>query len=153
MNSQNEIFEAGDATALICVRDKNIQPIVADQLKSLGYKMQSGLFREDVALRLKTHAYDVLVVEEGFENVQSELNPVIMDCCNLSPGHRRSVFVVLIGPDLESADGMQAFQRSVDLVVAAKDLGRLAGILRRNLEDHQLRYRPFLECAERALMT
>ena len=153
MKPQNEVFESGDVAALICVGDEKMHSIVAEQLSSLGYEMQSGLFREDVTLRLQTNAYDLLVVEEGFENAGSECSPIVRDCRDLSPEHRRSVFIVLIGRDLRSANGMQAFQHSVDLVVATEDLERLASILRRNYEDYQLRYQPFLECAERVFMS
>jgi hypothetical protein len=145
---QTEIFESEEATALICESDEKLQSVVAEQIRSLGLKTQLGLFREDVAVRLQTNAYDVLIVSEGFENVEGEWNPIIMDCCDLSPAHRRSIFIVLTGPEFKTEDGVQAFQRSVDLVVSTADLGRLGGILRRGLDDHKLRYRPFQECAE-----
>ncbi len=144
--------QSQSATALICVSDDITRSAVSDQLTLLGYELHSGLFREDVALRLQTHAYNLLVLEEGFENLEGERNPVIMDCRGLSPEQRRSVFIVLIGPDFKSEDGMQAFQYSVDLVFATEDLSSLAGVLGRSVEEHQFRYQPFLECIDRALV-
>ena len=152
MKSPNELFEADDSTALLCIENESIRSVVTDQLKSLGFKMQSGLFREDVALRLQTHAYDLLVVSDGFEQGEGESNRIVMDCCESSPEHRRSLFLALIGPDFVSEDGMQAFRHSVDLVVATADVGRLAPMLRRSLDEHEDRYRRFRECAERAIM-
>ena len=68
MEFQNslDIFEPGDLTALVCSDVPEVQRLVVDQLSSLNYKMHTGLFIEDVLLKLRAHSYDVVVIAENF---------------------------------------------------------------------------------------
>jgi hypothetical protein len=152
MKPRHDTFETGDATALICVDDPNLQPIVADQLDALEFKIHTGLFREDIVMRLQMHAYDVLVVHDRFEGGELATNPILAACRELSPEQRRAHSVVLIGADFLTEDGLQAFQLSVDLVCSLSDLGNLAVVLRRSLEERALFYRHFKACLEKAAL-
>jgi hypothetical protein len=55
MQIQNrfDIFEPGDLTALVCLDVPEVQRIVVDQLVQLGYKLHTGLFVEDILLKLR----------------------------------------------------------------------------------------------------
>lgn len=152
MKPRNDSFEIGDSTALVCVDDEEIEPVVADQLDSLGFKIHTGLFREDIFVRIQTHTYDVLVVHDRYEGGDLETNGVLENCRRLIPEQRRAIFIVLVGANLPTKDGLLAFQYSVDLVCGLPDLGNLAAILERCLEERKLFYRHFEACEEEAAL-
>ena len=61
-----DIFEPGDLTALVCIDQPEYQQQIVEQLSSMDYKIHVGLFAEDISLKLKTHVYDVVVIDEHF---------------------------------------------------------------------------------------
>ena len=71
-----DLFEPGDQTALVCLDVPEVQRIVVDQLTALGYKIHTGLFVEDIQLKLRTHVYDVVVVAEHFNAADIETNAI-----------------------------------------------------------------------------
>ena len=152
MKPRHDHFESGENAALICVDDPKILQIVSDQLDAANFKIHTGLFHEDIVLRLQTYTYSALVVHERFEGGDLESNMVLKACRELSPTQRRAHFVVLIGADLPTEDGLLAFQHSVDLVCGLADLEKLSVVLRRALEAQDLSYQRFNQCLEQATL-
>jgi hypothetical protein len=59
---------------------------------------------------------------------------------------RREMFVVLIGQRFKTADHLQAFMESVNLLLHPDDLPQLVTFLGRGLRDHERFYKVFTEC-------
>ena len=59
-----DLFEPGDKTALVCVDVPEMQRLTVENLTELQYKLHTGLFVEDILLKLQTHVYDVVVFSE-----------------------------------------------------------------------------------------
>ena len=70
-----DIFEPGDLTALVCIDQPEYQQQIVDQLSSMDYKIHVGLFAEDISLKLKTHVYDVVVIDEHFGRLLPRQQP------------------------------------------------------------------------------
>ena len=151
MEPQNrlDLFEPGDQTALVCLDVPEVQRIVVDQLTALGYKIHTGLFTEDILLKLRTHIYDVVVVAEHFNASDIETNPILAEAVHTPAEQRRRQFVAVVGSSFVTNDEMEAFQHSVDLVVGLVDVVNLRPVLRRGLRRAQEFYAPFHE-AEKA---
>ena len=66
VQSRYDFFEPGDQTALVCIDDAEIQKMAVEQVTALEYKIHTGLFCEDISLKLKTHSYDVVIIYENF---------------------------------------------------------------------------------------
>jgi len=47
-------------------RRGEVQRAVVDQLVSLNYRIHTGLFVEDITLKIKTHPYNVIAIYETF---------------------------------------------------------------------------------------
>jgi hypothetical protein len=137
---------AGQLTALICVDDTTIQKIVSDKLSGMGYSISVGLFVEDIALKLRAQAYEVVVIHENFNQADLEANQALAETRRIPLAQRRAQFVVLVGPTMVTNNEMQAFEHSVDLVFGVSDLENLAPVLRRALAKHEEFYLPFNEC-------
>jgi len=143
--SRLDLFEVGDLTALVCVDVPEVQRIVVDQLTSLNYKIHTGLFLEDILLKMRAHVYDVVVISEHFNANDMASNPIIAAAITAPSQERRRQFLVAIGSSLATNDEMQAFQYSVDLVVGLSDVVNLRPVLRRGVMRVGEFYAPFRE--------
>ena len=111
----------------------------------MDYKIHVGLFAEDITLKLKTHVYDVVVIDENFGGCYLGNNQVLYEAINLPPGQRRSQFLVLIGTSVMTNDEMMAFIYSVDLCFNVNDLGNLKPVLRRGVARQKEFFHVFIE--------
>jgi hypothetical protein len=150
IQNRHDIFEPDDKTALVCVDEPEVQRAVLEQLGELGYRIHTGLFAEDISLKLRAHTYDVVVIFETFAGSVAEGNPVLLETIRTPTAHRRDQFVVLVGPNMITANDMQAFQYSVDLVFSLSDLANFKPVLRRGVAKHTEFYRRFNECLRMA---
>lgn len=141
--SRLDVFEPGDLTALVCVDVPEVQRIVVDQLTSLNYKIHTGLFLEDILLKMRAHVYDVVVISEHFNASDMASNPLVAAAVAAPSEQRRRQFLVAIGSSLTTNDEMQAFQFSVDLVVSLADVINLRPVLRRGVLRMTEFYAPF----------
>lgn len=150
IQTRHDIFEPDDQTALVCVDEAEVQRAVVEQLAELGYRIHTGLFAEDISLKLKAHTYDVVAIYETFAGSIAEGNPVLIESTRTPSAQRRDQFVVLIGPNMVTNDELQAFQYSVDLVFSVSDLANFKPVLRRSVARHTEFYRRFNECLRMA---
>ena len=144
-NVRYDIFEQGDQTALVCIDDKEVQEITVSHLGSLNYKIHTGLFPEDVSLKLRSHTYDVVLVYENFNECDLETNQVLKEVIGVPAEQRRQQFVVLVGSNMVTGDEMQAFIYSVDLTISLSDLSNLKTVLRREVLRHKEFYAHFVD--------
>ncbi|MGB8353771.1 MAG: hypothetical protein WCD79_07790 [Chthoniobacteraceae bacterium] len=140
-----DIFEEGDQTALVCIDDPEVQEATVAELTAVNYKIHTGLFPEDVALKLRTHNYSVVVVYESFNGSDLETNQVLKEVINVPAEQRRHQFIILVGPNMVTNDEMQAFICSVDLTFSLSDLPNLKTVLRRAVARHREFYSNFIE--------
>ena len=141
--SRLDLFEPGDLTALVCVDVPEVQRILVDQLTSLNYKIHTGLFLEDILLKLRAHSYDVVIISEHFNASDISTNPIIAAAVTAPAEQRRKQFLVAVGSTLVTNDELQAFQHSVDLVVNLADVVNLRPVLRRGVLRMSEFYAPF----------
>jgi len=146
--SRLDLFEPGDQTALVCVDVPEVQRIVVDQLTTLNYKIHTGLFLDDILLKMRTHAYDVIVISEHFNASDMMSNPLVQAAVAAPSEQRRAQFLVAVGSTLTTNDEMQAFQYSVDLVVNLSDIVNLRPVLRRGVMRMNEFYTPFREAVK-----
>ena len=151
MEPQNrlDLFEPGDQTALVCLDVPEVQRIVVDQLTALGYKIHTGLFTEDIVLKMHAHIYDVIVVSEHFNASDIETNPILAEAIHVPAEQRRRQLLAVVGSSFVTNDEMEAFQHSIDLVVGLADVVNMRPVIRRALRRAQEFYAPFHE-AEKA---
>lgn len=140
-----DIFEPGDLTALVCVDQPEYQNYIVEQLSSMDYKIHVGLFPEDISLKLKTHVYDVVVIDEHFNGCHLSNNGVLYEAVTLPGLQRRTQFLVLVGTSVMTNDEMMAFIFSVDLCFNVNDLANLKPVLRRGVARQKDFFHVFIE--------
>ena len=94
--------------------------------------------------RLRFNQYHVILLEDDFEGKSP--NPITGYLTGLNMNIRREIFVVLIGQRFKTADHLQAFMESVNLLLHPDDLPQLVTFLSRGLRDHERFYKVFTEC-------
>lgn len=132
-------------SVLLCVDDAAMQAKLAEQLTG-DFQVFTGLFAEDISLKLRTNDFDVVVISSNFGGSEIEFNPVLKDATHLPIAQRRRQYIALVGPELATNDELQAFQHSVDLVFGVSDLENFKPVMRRGLARHHEFYRTFNEC-------
>ncbi len=145
LEARYDIFEPGDLTALVCVEEAEPQQRIVQALTSLDYKVHTGLFAEDISLKIRTHPYDVIFVDENFGGQPVSQNPILAEIIQLPNFQRRDQFVVLVGTSVMTNDEMSAFIYSVDLVFNIGDVVNLKPVLRRGVTRQKEFYHMFKE--------
>jgi hypothetical protein len=140
-----DLFEPGDTTALVCVDVPEVQRLTVDNLTELGCKIHTGLFVEDIMLKLQTHAYDVVVIAEQFSGTDLRANPILQATLEIPPAQRRKQLVVLVGASFHTDSDMQSWANSADLVVNLADVPNIKHVLRRCMQRSRVFYTPYSE--------
>ena len=94
LESRYDIFEPGDLTALVCVEQPEPQQKIVQHLTSMDYKVHTGLFAEDISLKIRTHPYDIVFIDENFGGQPISHNPVLAEVIQLPTLQRRDQYVV-----------------------------------------------------------
>ncbi len=138
-----DLFEPGDKTALVCVDVPDVQRLVVENLGELEYKIHTGLYTDDVLLKLQAHLYDVVVISEHFNDSSLETNPIIQAAVEMPVSQRRQQLMVLVGSAMHTDSEMEAWSQSVDLVVSLADVPNLKHVLRRAVQRTKTFYEPY----------
>jgi hypothetical protein len=140
-----DLFEPGDTTALVCVDIPEVQRLTVENLTELGCKIHTGLFVEDIMLKLQTHAYDVVIVSEQFSGTDLRTNPILEATLDIPPNQRRKQLVVVVGASVHTDSDMEAWANSADLVVNLADVPNIKHVLRRCMQRSRVFYTPYSE--------
>ena len=73
----------------------------------------------------------------------AETHPVLAQLASIPLDMRRSLFVILVGPELTSFSKMEAFALSVDLVIRPQDISNLKAIVGQGLAAQEAFYASF----------
>ncbi|MDZ4815191.1 MAG: hypothetical protein SGI71_02870 [Verrucomicrobiota bacterium] len=141
--STNQFFDVGDKTALVCVDNIEYQNMVVNALTQMGYKIHVGFFLEDIAVKVRSHQYDVIVIYEAFMGMTLADNAVLMELQGIPMTQRRFQTVVLLGESMPTADRLSGFLFSVTLTVNPVDLQQIDVLIRRCVLEQDEFYHTF----------
>lgn len=145
MASLYDVFEPGDSTALVAFDQPRHAEVVSKQLTAIDYKVHGTDSYEELLIQIKTHQYDLIVVQADYAGWRAEENEILTTICRLPAEIRRNEYIVLMGDALPTNDEMLAFIYSVDLVFDYADMTTFKAVLRRGLARHADFYRVFRE--------
>jgi CheY-like chemotaxis protein len=138
-----DFLEQGAQTALVCEDDPAIREKIRSKLKKMNYRITEVSSQRDAMKNMRFHVYNLIVLNESFENSSLENNHILRYVNSLNMAMRRDIFVVLVGNNFRTMDNMTAFANSVNIVANATDLNQLEVILKKSLADHQEFYQTF----------
>jgi CheY-like chemotaxis protein len=134
----------GQSTALLCLDRDDAREVLQAVLQGMGYVVDMPMAVDQALQRLRFNQYHIIVLAEDFRG--SSPNPIAAYLAWLSMNIRRDMFVVLVGERFKTADHLQAFIESVNLVLHPDDLPRIETFINQGLKDHERLYKVFVDC-------
>lgn len=143
-----DFSEEGQKTALLC--DENNKEVIKSVLSELDYKVSIASSSDDAINRMRFTLYDVIILNEEFDNSTPENNKVLKHIQQMAMPTRRRIFFTLTGKNLRTLDNMTAFVKSANLVANIKDLSNLKSIIKKSAADNERFYKVFKEVLKAA---
>lgn len=140
-----EFLEAGAKTAVICEPVPARRAEIRTVVESMKYHILESENARDTLKQMRFHDFDLVVLNERFDTRDPEMNHVLKYLGQLNMTSRRNMFLVLLSERLRTMDKMQAFNKSVNLIVNLDDMENFSRILQAGLADHGRFYRVFKE--------
>src|SRR5262245_22333941 len=136
-------LQPGQSAALLCVNREESRRELKAILEGMGYVVDISMGPDHAHQRLRFDQYHVVLLADDFGGQFP--NPVAEYLAGLNMNTRREMFVVMIGLRFKTADHLQAFIESVNLVLHPDDLLGLPAFLSQRMKDHERFYRVFTE--------
>ncbi len=140
-----EFLEEGAKTAVICEPDPERRARIREVVEAMEYHILEAENARDTLKQMRFHDFDLVVLNELFDTRDAEMNHVLKYLSQLNMTARRKMFLVLLSENLRTMDKMQAFNKSVNLIVNLNDMGNFERILQAGITDHDNFYRVFKE--------
>jgi predicted Zn finger-like uncharacterized protein len=137
-------FVEDQRLAIICFEQPKVQVAVRAALEGLGYTVHVPAKADDVVQRLRQNRYDVLLLHEDYGG-SPENNLVLLTIQPMTMAHRRHMCVGLVGKQFRTFDHMLAFAKSVNFVVAERELNKIKAITHQAVAENDRFYRVFRE--------
>jgi len=140
-----DFVEEEGKTALVCESDPEFKKRVLEALHLMEYNITEAKNGRDVLKKMRYHNYDVIVLNEKFDNPNPDANPVMMNLERMQMSTRRNIFVTLLSERFRTMDNMTAFQKSVNIIINTRNIEDFGKIFSRGVTDHEYFYRVFRE--------
>jgi CheY-like chemotaxis protein len=140
-----DFLPQGVKTALVCESDPGILSKLRFALKQMGYHTVEPESATDALKKMRFHSFDLIVMNELFNCLSPDDNPILTFLNDLVMSMRRNMFVALITTRFRTMDNMAAFNKSVNVVIHLRNLDEVAKVLRRAIDEHQAFYGVFQE--------
>jgi predicted Zn finger-like uncharacterized protein len=132
--------------ALIAFPSPELAGAVGSVLVRLGFAVDQLDSNDDKLIRLQQGDYDIVATARN--GVPEERNPYRLVQL-LPPEVRRRLFLLLVGDDLQTGEGSQAFALLADLVVNAKDAAQTDRLVLQALHERRRLYQTFWDVEDR----
>jgi predicted Zn finger-like uncharacterized protein len=137
-------LQPGQSAALLCVNQGEVRDQLKAMFEGMDYVVDIPAAAGNALQRLRFNQYHVVVLDDDFEGKSA--HSVAAYLAGLNMNIRREMFVVSIGQRFKTADHLQAFMESANLILHPDDLPRLSTFLTRGMRDQELFYKVFTEC-------
>ena len=145
-----DFIEEEGLTALVCESNPTVRRTISDALDALEYQITEAESTRDALKRMRYHNYDLFVVNETFDSENPETNGILLYLERLGMTVRRNMFVALISDRFRTMDNMMALNKSVNLIINAKNIEDIGKILSRSITENEYFYRVFKESLKEA---
>ncbi len=111
------LMESGQPTCLICVSDPKLKRKYENIVLKLGYQPLEGVDLPDALKKMREWVYDMIIVDENFDDIETGENGVLIYIERLEMVVRRKMFVVVVSKRYNTMDTMAQFLMSADLLL------------------------------------
>jgi predicted Zn finger-like uncharacterized protein len=138
-----QFLEEGAKTSMLCINNEALRSHVRTVVEGSGYHVLETSTPRDTLRQMRFHDFDLVVLDELFGTREPAMNHVLKYVGQLTMDSRRGMFVVLISDRFSTGDNMQAFHKSVNIIVNPTDINQFNILLKRGLGEHEAFYRIF----------
>lgn len=138
-----DFVEEEGKTALVCEPDAAVKKTVIAALEQMEYHITDAKDAAEALSNMRYHVYDLVLVNEAFDTSDPDRNRVLNYLERLPMAIRRNIFVVLLSGRYRTQDNMMAFNKSVNMILNAKNIRGIGKILGRSITENDLFYRVY----------
>ena len=139
----------GAATqVLVAVPDRAVAGALTLPLTRIGHTIEMLDTPEEGGRLLEQGLYGIVITTRTAA-VPGKTEMLYQRVTRLNPDARRRIFLILVGEDLKTGDGTQAFVLQADFVVNPRDAGTVEGALLNAMAERNRVYQAFLEARKR----
>ena len=135
--------------AMVCFDSASQRATVKTSLDGLGYTVHIPLTPDDAVHRVRANHYELLILHEEYGGT-TESNLLLQTIQPMTMVLRRYMCVGLAGREFRTFDYLTAFTKSVNFVVAERELSKIRGIVRQAVAENDQFYRVFRESMRNA---
>lgn len=132
-------------TALICENDPENREKIRIALDLMEYSVTIAENTRDALKNMRYHTYDLVVLNEGFDTANPDVNGILIYLNRLVMMERRAITLFLLTERYNTFDPMMAYNRSANVVVNTRDIDKIDTILQKGLNDYEAMYKIFKE--------
>lgn len=140
-----DFMELSAESALVCESDPALRTTLSEAMKEMGYITTEVTTAKDALKNLRFHTYSVIVVNEKFDSSDVSKNAVLHYLAHMNMSTRRDIFVVMISETIRTMDTMEAYNKSVNLIINTSNLNDFSNILKHAKSEHEAFYHVFKE--------
>jgi hypothetical protein len=144
-DDDEELVVYGENDQLALVLDETNQSTWTQALESRDYKIQYAKSPEHAVHKMKFTHFHFIALHENYGNKDLGNNPIYKTLLEMPMVTRRNIFVALMGANFKTLNNMQAFQKSANVVINEKDLGKLDDVLKKAITENEMFYKVFKE--------
>ena len=133
--------DGASGRALIALEDQSLQNALSAALQRIGFGVDLAPDAEQGIRSLERDSYALVATSRNGSSKGSVLYDRVI---TLAPDVRRNLFLVLVGSDLSTGDGMQAFAAMADLMLSSNDIGASDELLRSTMDERTRLYKNLL---------
>jgi hypothetical protein len=137
------IYDENDQIALVL--DDNNKDVWTKALEAKRFKIQYAKSPEYAVHKMKFTHFHFVALNENFGNVALDESPIYQTVIEMPMVTRRNIFFALVGANFKSLNNMQAYQKSANVVINEKDLGKLEDILKKSISENEIFYKVYKE--------
>ncbi len=137
-------------TALICENNPANREKIRIALDLMEYSVTIAENTREALKNMRYHTYDLVVLNEGFDTANPDVNGILIYLNRLVMAERRTITLFLLTERYNTFDPMMAYNRSANAVVNMKDIDKIDTILQKGLNDTETMYKIFKEALTNA---
>jgi predicted Zn finger-like uncharacterized protein len=140
-----DFVEEEGQSALLCEPDPELRAMFNDALVSLEYHTSEARDIRDALTKIRFRSFDLILVNEKFDNASSIENSVLVYLQRLPMSVRRNIFVVMVSDHIRTLDNMAALNKSVNLVINTKNAKDSGVILKKTVLENDFFFKIYRE--------
>jgi PleD family two-component response regulator len=138
-------------TSLVCVMDQGLQQKINPILTDLEYLNTVAEDARDALKKMRYHTFDLVILDELFDCKNYHSNGLLIYLQHLPMVMRRNIFSILLTNRFRTMDNMEAFHKSVNMIINKTHIDEFKKILLRGLADNEIFYKVFNNTAKKIL--